>query len=80
MISKQSVLSPEKQKDYKKYYGFGWAIGEDGVFSHGGSDGTFAWCDPNTKVIGLVFTQSPGGKLVSLREEFKKVVEASIYK
>ena len=82
MLSRQSetIYPPEKRRDFKKYYGFGWFIGEDGVFSHSGSDGTFAWCDPNTKVIGLVFTQSPGGKLVNLREEFKKVVEASIYK
>jgi len=82
MLSRQSetIYPPEKRRDFKKYYGFGWFIGEDGVFSHSGSDGTFAWCDPNTKVIGLVFTQSPGGKLLSLREEFKKVVEASIYK
>jgi len=82
MVSKQSVTiyPPEKRRDFKKYYGFGWFVGEDGVFSHSGSDGTFAWIDPNNRIIGLVFTQSPGRKLANLREQFMKVVDASICK
>ncbi|MGH7460150.1 MAG: serine hydrolase domain-containing protein, partial [Longimicrobiales bacterium] len=28
-------------------YGYGWRVESDGVYSHGGSDGTFAWVDPS---------------------------------
>jgi CubicO group peptidase (beta-lactamase class C family) len=42
-------------------YGFGWMVGKDGSFAHGGSDGTYAWVDPARRLIGVVFTQSPGG-------------------
>ncbi len=59
----------------KKYYGYGWAVSEDGTFSHGGSEGTFAWVDPDRGVVGLVLTQSPGGKL--LRGEFMEAVSAA---
>jgi CubicO group peptidase (beta-lactamase class C family) len=54
-------------------YGFGWFISDDGVFAHSGSDGTYAWVDPSRDVIGLVFTQSPGGN--NPRQEFKKLIE-----
>ena len=43
------------------YYGYGWSVSEDGVFSHGGSDGTNAFVDPNEQLIVLVFTQTPRG-------------------
>lgn len=59
-------------RDDSAGYGFGWAIYEDG------SDGTYAWIDPKREVIGLVFTQSPGGAVP--REQFRRVVEASIYR
>ena len=42
-------------------YGYGWSL-VDGVVSHGGSDGTNAWIDPDRDIIGLVFTQTPGGR------------------
>lgn len=42
-------------------YGYGWAVSDDGTYSHGGSDGTFAWVDPAHDLIGLVFTQTPSG-------------------
>jgi CubicO group peptidase (beta-lactamase class C family) len=58
-------------------YGYGWSIDADGSYSHGGSDGTFAWVDPKREVIGLVLTQSPGGEI--RRDQFRRVVEASIY-
>ena len=44
------------------YYGYGWSVSEDGVFSHGGSDGTNAFVDPANQLIVLVFTQTPGGR------------------
>ena len=59
------------------FYGYGWSVDRDGVFAHGGSDGTFAWVDPNREIVGIVFTQSPGGKIP--REQFRRVVNASIY-
>ena len=44
------------------YYGYGWSVSADGVFSHGGSDGTNAFVDPSRQLIVLVFTQTPGGR------------------
>lgn len=58
----------------RRFYGFGWSVTGD-VYAHGGSDGTYAWVDPRRKVIGLVFTQSPGGK--NPREQFARVVDAA---
>jgi len=43
------------------HYGYGWSVSADGVFSHGGSDGTNAFVDPNRQMIVLVFTQTPRG-------------------
>ncbi len=56
-------------------YGYGWQVDSDGSFSHGGSDGTWAWVDPAREIVGLVFTQSPGGRIP--REQFRRVVEAA---
>lgn len=58
------------------YYGYGWAVDEDGVYSHTGSDGTLAWVDPGRRVIGLVFTQTPSGD--NPAERFRQLVELSI--
>jgi CubicO group peptidase (beta-lactamase class C family) len=57
-------------------YGYGWQLGEDGVYSHGGSDGTFAWVDPARGVIGMVFTQTPSGR--NPRQKFVQLVNLSI--
>ena len=43
------------------YYGYGWSVSADGVFSHGGSDGTNAFVDPANGLIVLAFTQTPRG-------------------
>ena len=43
------------------YYGYGWSVLADGVFSHGGSDGTNAFVDPANGLIVLAFTQTPRG-------------------
>jgi CubicO group peptidase (beta-lactamase class C family) len=43
-------------------YGFGWSVADDGVYSHRGSDGTFAWVDPERGIIGMVLTQTPRGR------------------
>jgi CubicO group peptidase (beta-lactamase class C family) len=73
----QSIYSKEQRRTMRSFYGLGWSVRPDGVFSHGGSDGTFAWVDPNSKIVGLVFTQSPGGRIPV--QQFMKVVEAAIY-
>lgn len=56
-------------------YGLGWKIFPDGVYYHSGSEGTFAWIDPQHDLIGLLLTQSPGGDVP--REEFVALVTAS---
>lgn len=57
------------------YYGYGWNI-RGGTYSHGGSDGTNAWVDPERKIIGLVFTQTPRGQNPLRR--FREMVNLSI--
>jgi len=69
------VFSPEARKKRKTFYGFGWHVSREGVLSHGGSEGTFAWIDPNRRLIGLILTQSPRGKIP--RAEFIKQVNAA---
>ena len=57
------------------YYGYGWRLA-DGTYGHGGSDGTDAWVDPERQIIGLVFTQTPGGR--SPLDRFRELVNLSI--
>ncbi len=71
------IYTPEELQDRNSFYGYGWNVSKDGVFSHGGSDGTFAWVDPELKIIGLVFTQSPSGGR-NPRNDFREMVTASI--
>ena len=59
-------------------YGFGWRI-INGGFSHSGSDGTYAWCSPDRRLVGLVFTQTQSSKaLTEARERFRADVLAAI--
>ncbi len=71
-----SVYTPEERERRERFYGYGWSVSKDGVFSHGGSDGTAAWVDPEKKLIILIFTQTRGGG--ELREPFVEMVNASI--
>lgn len=57
-------------------YGYGWSIDEEGVYSHGGSDGTFAWVDPGRRTIGIVLTQTPRGR--NPRGKFIELVKAAV--
>ena len=68
----RSLYTAEQLKNRNDFYGFGWKVHRDGSFSHGGSEGTFAWVDPQLRIIGLVFTQSPGGK--NPRDQFRQLV------
>ncbi len=74
-IQTAGVYSQAELTQRKSYYGLGWAVDREGVFSHSGSDGTAAWIDPERELIGLVFTQHPAGK--NPREQFRRVVEAA---
>ncbi len=58
----EHVYTPEELKTRDRFYGLGWSVGRNGVFGHGGSEGTYAFVDPRHELIVLVFTQSPGGK------------------
>jgi CubicO group peptidase (beta-lactamase class C family) len=62
-------------------YGYQWQIfrRSDGVFGHGGSDGTVAIASPEDDLIFLCFTQSRGGSAVSqMRSLFFDVFSASL--
>jgi CubicO group peptidase (beta-lactamase class C family) len=72
-----SIYTPEERARRNSFYGYGWMVSGDGVFSHSGSDGTFSWVDPNNNLIVLVFTQSPGES--QMAERFFKLVQISIY-
>ena len=76
LLEKESVEAATTPKPGAPSYGYGWGVTPRG-YGHGGSDGTFAWVDPEHEIVGLVFTQSPGGAIP--REQFQRVVEASIY-
>ncbi len=66
------ATTPHVKIDDQASYGLGWQIDAAGVYSHSGSDGTYAWVDPARDLLGLVFTQSPGG--INPRDEFRKIV------
>ena len=57
-------------------YGLGWQIAPDGAYSHAGSDGTMGWVDPARELIGMVLTQSPGGRNPS--REFRELVSRAV--
>ncbi len=83
----QRILEPETvalmtsptfptSDDGTSSYGYGWAVSDDGSFSHSGSDGTFAWVDPELGVIALVFTQTPSG--ANPRDKFVELVRSAV--
>ena len=57
-------------------YGYGWMLDGNGVYSHNGSDGTFAWVDPGRHIIGLVFTQTP--RWANPTQKFQDLVRLSV--
>lgn len=59
-------------------WGLGWAL-EKGVFSHHGSSGTFAWGDPSTGVIGILFFQYRDQQEAEmrLRDKFRAAVNSA---
>jgi CubicO group peptidase (beta-lactamase class C family) len=73
-----SIYTTEQRDKRDNYYGYGWNMSREGLFSHGGSDGTQAWVDPDKNLIVLAFTQSPCKKNGNLNSRFLKLVQASI--
>lgn len=71
-----SIYTEEERERRTSFYGYGWSVSKEGVFSHGGSDGTAAWVDPEKNIIILVFTQTRGGG--KLRAPFLEMVNASL--
>jgi CubicO group peptidase (beta-lactamase class C family) len=67
-----SIYSADELKKRTDFYGYGWQVSADGTYGHAGSDGTYAWVDPERDLTGIVFTQSTGGH--SPRDEFVKLV------
>ncbi len=72
----RELYAPEKRENMNTFYGYGWSVAVNGVYSHGGSDGTWAWVDPTGEIVGIVFTQSPGG--ANLGPAFSSRIKASI--
>ena len=80
------VISPESVKRMTTRqtpasgpgYGYGWMVDSTGVWSHSGSDGTFAWVDPARGIIGMVLTQTPRGQ--NPRQLFVSFVNRAVLK
>jgi CubicO group peptidase (beta-lactamase class C family) len=68
------IYTPKQKWSWHNFYGYGWTIERNGTYSHGGSEGTYAWVNPTTKVIGIFFTQ---GVSSAERNRFIKLVEAA---
>lgn len=64
---KQALTPSRLSRNGDEGYGYQWQIFNeaDGVFGHGGSDGTIAIASPKDDLMLLCFTQSRGGKTVS---------------
>jgi CubicO group peptidase (beta-lactamase class C family) len=80
------VYPPEQAARRRTFYGLHWIVHTDkygpveppltaGLFSHSGSDGTQAWADPASGLIGVYLTQSRGN---GTGGEFMKLVQAAI--
>jgi CubicO group peptidase (beta-lactamase class C family) len=72
ILSRTSVA--EMLKEQAQGRGLGWAL-RDGVFSHAGSSGTYAWGEPKRRVVGILFLQYWGSdKVGKVRDEFVRAV------
>jgi len=72
----REAIAPRVKSGERTSYGYGWMIRDDGSYYHTGSDGTMAWVDPVREVVGMVFTQSPGG--VNPTEAFRAAVNRAL--
>jgi CubicO group peptidase (beta-lactamase class C family) len=74
--SPEIVPLPPGSAGRRAYYGYGWFVREDGIYSHYGSDGTLAWVDPEHGIVGVVLTGTPRG--ANPRELFMDVVAHAV--
>jgi CubicO group peptidase (beta-lactamase class C family) len=72
----KTMTSPQFPTGPGTAYGYGWSVADDGTWSHGGSDGTFAWVDPARDLIGIVLTQTPRGR--NPRDRFIELVKLAV--
>jgi len=73
----RSLFPGAVQRNPKRsFYGHGWSV-RGAVHSHGGSDGTHGWVDKRRGIIGIVFTQSPGGR--NPKAQFQRIVNAACW-
>jgi CubicO group peptidase (beta-lactamase class C family) len=72
----REATTPRVKSGATTSYGYGWMIREDGSFYHTGSDGTMGWVDPARDIVGMVFTQSPGG--INPTTEFRDIVNRAL--
>ena len=70
------ATTPTTDKGGDGSYGLGWTIDSDGVYSHAGSDGTYAWVDPKRELFGIVLTNSQG--VGNPRHEFQRRVTRAV--
>ena len=81
-----SVFPGDRRATMDQFYGFDWFVltdkfraveppFSDGVFFHGGSDGTLAWADPKHKLIIVYATQS---RFSDTPREFVRQVYAAL--
>jgi CubicO group peptidase (beta-lactamase class C family) len=57
-------------------YGYGWGINAGGVFTHSGSNGTFAWGDPQRGIIVVALAQTTSA--VNLRPALMALVNRAV--
>jgi CubicO group peptidase (beta-lactamase class C family) len=72
----RAAVTPRVKSGDQTSYGYGWMIRTDGSYYHTGSDGTMAWVDPAREIVGMVFTQSPGG--VNPTDQFRELVTRAL--
>jgi CubicO group peptidase (beta-lactamase class C family) len=76
------VYTHEERRAMSRFYGLHWAVETDRfgahpgpmsprAFGHGGSDGTYAWVDPDHDLVVLYFTQS---RRHGVREQFPALI------
>lgn len=71
------LMTSRKTPAGESPYGYGWMLDEEeGIYSHSGSDGTFAWVDPSRGIIGMVLTQTPRGQ--NPRQRFVELVKLAV--
>ena len=72
-LVQESTRSQAAHIPAAREYGLGWAVAPaSDIFSHSGSDGTWAWIDRSQQLIGLVFTQTQ--RVSDHRERFRALV------